>query len=166
MIFDGEQLTELLAPLDLGWRDRTEKELALMADLVPTPKETRRRPRHLGTQGVRGVSRGQGRPTNIDAEAEVFRSFGRRMGGRPRKLSTAIQLVSGLHLSPSQYDKAGTYPYFTGPSDFTNDIRDVGKWTEDPTAIAKQNDTLITVKGSGVGEIWYLCLEAVAMGRR
>ena len=35
MIFDGEQLTELLAPLDLGWRARTEKELALMADLVP-----------------------------------------------------------------------------------------------------------------------------------
>jgi len=35
MIFDGEQLTELLAPLELGWRDRTDKELALMADLVP-----------------------------------------------------------------------------------------------------------------------------------
>jgi len=35
MVFDGEQLTELLAPLDLGWRARTEKELALMTDLVP-----------------------------------------------------------------------------------------------------------------------------------
>jgi len=34
-IFDGEQLTELLAPLDLGWKARTQKELALMADLVP-----------------------------------------------------------------------------------------------------------------------------------
>ena len=39
MIFDGEQLTELLAPLDLGWRARTEKELALMADLVPLLKK-------------------------------------------------------------------------------------------------------------------------------
>ncbi len=39
MIFDGEQLTELLAPLDLGWRDRTDKELALMADLVPLLKK-------------------------------------------------------------------------------------------------------------------------------
>jgi type I restriction enzyme, R subunit len=38
MIFDGEQLTELLAPLDLGWRDRTAKELALMTDLVPLLK--------------------------------------------------------------------------------------------------------------------------------
>ena len=35
MIFDGEQLTDLMAPLDLGWRERRERELALMADLVP-----------------------------------------------------------------------------------------------------------------------------------
>jgi len=35
MIFDGEQLSDLLAPLDLGWKDRTKKELALMEDLVP-----------------------------------------------------------------------------------------------------------------------------------
>ena len=34
-IFDGEQLTELLAPLELGWKARTQKELALMTDLVP-----------------------------------------------------------------------------------------------------------------------------------
>jgi type I restriction enzyme R subunit len=39
MIFDGEQLTTLLAPLDLGWRARTQKELALMADLVPLLKK-------------------------------------------------------------------------------------------------------------------------------
>lgn len=39
MIFDGEQLTELLAPLEPGWRDRTEKELALVADLVPLLKK-------------------------------------------------------------------------------------------------------------------------------
>jgi type I restriction enzyme R subunit len=39
MIFDGEQLTELLEPLDLGWRQRREKELALMADLVPMLKK-------------------------------------------------------------------------------------------------------------------------------
>ena len=34
-IFDGEQLTELMEPLDLGWRDRRDQELALMAALVP-----------------------------------------------------------------------------------------------------------------------------------
>jgi len=35
MIFDGEQLTDLLAPLELSWKARREKELALMADLMP-----------------------------------------------------------------------------------------------------------------------------------
>ena len=49
MIFDGEQLTELLAPLELGWRDRTEKELALMADLVPLLK------RRAGGRDISGL---------------------------------------------------------------------------------------------------------------
>jgi type I restriction enzyme R subunit len=35
MIFDGEQLSDLMAPLDLGWKARTRAELALMADLTP-----------------------------------------------------------------------------------------------------------------------------------
>jgi type I restriction enzyme R subunit len=35
MIFDGEALSNLLAPLDLGWKARTQKELALMEDLIP-----------------------------------------------------------------------------------------------------------------------------------
>ena len=39
MIFDGEQLTDLMAPLDLGWRERREKELALMDALVPILKK-------------------------------------------------------------------------------------------------------------------------------
>ncbi len=34
MIFDGEQLTDLMEPLGLGWRERRERELALMADLI------------------------------------------------------------------------------------------------------------------------------------
>jgi type I restriction enzyme R subunit len=39
MIFDGEQLSDLLAPLELGWKQRTQKELALMDDLVPLLKK-------------------------------------------------------------------------------------------------------------------------------
>ncbi|WP_429076648.1 type I restriction endonuclease subunit R [Aeromonas hydrophila] len=38
-IFDGEQLTELLAPLELGWKARTQKELALMTELLPMLKQ-------------------------------------------------------------------------------------------------------------------------------
>lgn len=35
MIFDGEQLTDLMAPLDLNWKARRVKELDLMSDLMP-----------------------------------------------------------------------------------------------------------------------------------
>ena len=39
VIFDGEQLSDLFAPLELGWKARTQKELALMEDLVPLLKK-------------------------------------------------------------------------------------------------------------------------------
>ena len=35
MIFDGEQLTDLLAPLELSWKQRRTAELALMEELAP-----------------------------------------------------------------------------------------------------------------------------------
>lgn len=82
------------------------------------------------------------------------------------KLSNMVQLISGLHLSPDQYASEGTIPYFTGPSDFTDSIQQISKWTDQPTGLAKANDTLITVKGSGVGDIWYLTLPRVSMGRQ
>jgi type I restriction enzyme R subunit len=39
MIFDGEKLSDLLAPLNLAWRDRAKKEIELMDDLIPLLKK-------------------------------------------------------------------------------------------------------------------------------
>jgi type I restriction enzyme R subunit len=39
MVFDGEQLTELLEPLGLAWKARRDAELALMVELVPLLKK-------------------------------------------------------------------------------------------------------------------------------
>ena len=39
MVFDGEKLSDLFAPLGLPWRERTQKELAFMADLIPLLKK-------------------------------------------------------------------------------------------------------------------------------
>ena len=39
MIFDGDQLSDLLAPQELGWKARTKAELALMEDLIPLLKK-------------------------------------------------------------------------------------------------------------------------------
>jgi type I restriction enzyme R subunit len=39
MIFDADKLSELFEPLDLGWKERTKRELALMEDLTPILKK-------------------------------------------------------------------------------------------------------------------------------
>jgi type I restriction enzyme R subunit len=39
MIFYGEKLSDLLEPLGLAWRERTQKELDLMEDLIPLLKK-------------------------------------------------------------------------------------------------------------------------------
>ncbi len=83
-----------------------------------------------------------------------------------KRLSSEVHLISGMHLLPERYSTTGEVPYFTGPSDFTNDIESVTKWTKHSTNMAVPDDTLITVKGSGVGEVWYSTLQAVALGRQ
>lgn len=48
-VFDGERLTTLMEPLGLGWRERMEKELALMSDLEPLLK------RRAGPREISGL---------------------------------------------------------------------------------------------------------------
>jgi type I restriction enzyme, S subunit len=95
-----------------------------------------------------------------------FPAFRNAPEWKEQNLSAFIDLVSGLHLSPNEYRGTGEVPYFTGPSDFTNDAHSVAKWTEASANTARKHDTLVTVKGSGVGELWYLEMPSVAMGRQ
>ena len=37
-IFDAEKLNDLLAPLQLRWRERADKEVEVMKDLIPILK--------------------------------------------------------------------------------------------------------------------------------
>jgi restriction endonuclease S subunit len=83
-----------------------------------------------------------------------------------KRLSGLIDLISGIHLSPGDYSNSGEVPYFTGPSDFTNDLQAVTKWAKRTANVSQIEDTLITVKGSGVGGIWYSMLPEVALGRQ
>ncbi len=39
MIFDGEKLTDLMEPLELGWKQRSKAEIALMKELAPQLKK-------------------------------------------------------------------------------------------------------------------------------
>ncbi len=83
------------------------------------------------------------------------------------KLAKVIELESGQHLSPTEYNGAGNgVPYFTGPTDFCNNIKEVNKWTQQGKKFAESGDVLITVKGSGVGTLYISSLSKIAIGRQ
>ncbi len=76
-------------------------------------------------------------------------------------------LISGLHLNTEDYNQAGVgIPYFTGPTDYTNEITSITKWTTKKSALANCGDILITVKGSGVGSLHLLELDKISIGRQ
>jgi len=84
-----------------------------------------------------------------------------------KKLGEVAELTSGQHLAPDQYDSDPKgVPYFTGPSDYTNDPSQFTKWTKSSSKIALTDSVLITVKGNGVGKLMYSTIPQVAMGRQ
>lgn len=84
-----------------------------------------------------------------------------------KRLGDGVGLLSGQHLGPDEYaNTAGGDPYFTGPSDFTDDENQLTKWTLVEGKTATEGDVLLTVKGNGVGELTLLKLPKVAMGRQ
>jgi type I restriction enzyme, S subunit len=86
---------------------------------------------------------------------------------RLKKLADVIELESGQHLSPDEYNNEGEgSPYFTGPTDFCSSIEEVTKWTKDAGKYAESGDILITVKGSGVGTLYVTDIKKVAIGRQ
>lgn len=94
-----------------------------------------------------------------------FKEFSNRV--KLTKLNDVIELISGQHLTPEEYQNTeNDAPYFTGPSDYTNDLQFVTKWALKKSKVALKDDVLITVKGSGVGELFYLSLNNVVIGRQ
>jgi len=84
-----------------------------------------------------------------------------------RKLEGDVELISGQHLNPDEYsNRHGKIPYFSGPSDFTNNPKNVGKWGLKIRKVAQRADILFTVKGSGVGTQLFLDLDRVVIGRQ
>ncbi len=83
------------------------------------------------------------------------------------KIGDGYELISGQHLSPNEYgSEEHGVGYFTGPSDFTHNEKEITKWTDKTRNTANKGDILITVKGSGVGMIWLLDIFEIAIGRQ
>ncbi|MDG5853128.1 restriction endonuclease subunit S [Clostridium beijerinckii] len=87
--------------------------------------------------------------------------------GKMKKIKDISELISGQHISSSDYNTDGDgTPYLTGPADFGEISPIITKWTEKPKVIAMKNDILITVKGSGVGKVNILDRDNVCISRQ
>ncbi|MEI8094506.1 MAG: N-6 DNA methylase [Spirochaetales bacterium] len=83
------------------------------------------------------------------------------------KLGEVCDLLSGQHIDTEKYNSEGVgTPYLTGPADFGPTYPLVSKWTTEPKVLANAGDILITVKGSGVGKVNRLNLDATCISRQ
>jgi type I restriction enzyme, S subunit len=83
------------------------------------------------------------------------------------RLGCLIDLVSGQHLTPSEYNEIGIgFSYYTGPADFGEKSPNATRWTVIDRAIAIEGDILLTVKGAGVGKTNVLIEEKAAISRQ
>ena len=105
--------------------------------------------------------------TRVARKAPSLRFSSFKDNWNEEKIGAGIDLVSGRHLLPDEYNNTGDgVAYFTGPSDLTNDIDHLTKWTKIVGNTGVKGDVLLTVKGSGVGTLLHLELDEAALGRQ
>jgi len=84
-----------------------------------------------------------------------------------QKLGAVIELISGQHLIPGEYNKDRKgIPYLTGPADFGPKFPTASRWTETPKVVARRGDVLLTVKGAGVGKTNVVKDDKLAISRQ
>ncbi|MCF7962465.1 MAG: restriction endonuclease subunit S, partial [Pirellula sp.] len=83
------------------------------------------------------------------------------------RLGSLIELISGQHLTPEEYNETGEgHPYLTGPADFGERHPVATRWTHADRALARQDDILITVKGAGIGKSNIVATETAFISRQ
>jgi type I restriction enzyme S subunit len=83
------------------------------------------------------------------------------------RLGELIELISGQHLTPDEYNENGIgHSYYTGPADFGALNPHASRWTTVDRSMAIQGDILLTVKGAGVGKTNVLADEMAAISRQ
>jgi len=86
----------------------------------------------------------------------------------PLKTVTDVaEVISGQHIEAKDYNtERRGIGYLTGPSDFGDLTPLVTKWTEHPKRFAIAGDTLVTVKGSGIGSVNFMQEERLCISRQ
>ena len=71
-------------------------------------------------------------------------------------------LLCGQSPTSAELNTSGKgWPYVTGPEQLHGGQLEINKWTEKPRRLAPDNSIFITVKGAGVGTIFYGCEAAI-----
>lgn len=84
-------------------------------------------------------------------------------------IEDVCDLISGQHLNKSEYTESAapdSIPYLTGPAEFGKTSPCPTRWTTTLRAVAEPGDTLITVKGSGVGKTNFVKSGQIAISRQ
>jgi|SRR6266446_727619 len=83
------------------------------------------------------------------------------------RLGDVCQVIPGRHIIETAHNRlAQGVPYITGPSDFGDIQATPTRWTETPDVMCAPADTLVTVKGAGVGKINLAPSEPACIGRQ
>ncbi|MCX6178856.1 MAG: restriction endonuclease subunit S [Chlorobiales bacterium] len=83
------------------------------------------------------------------------------------RLGELIELISGQHLTPNEYNENGEgIAYYTGPADFGAKNPRSNRSTTIEKAVAIEDDILLTVKGAGVGKTNVLVERKAAISRQ
>ncbi len=83
------------------------------------------------------------------------------------RLGELIELISGQHLTPNEYNENGEgIFYYTGPADFGTKNPKSNRSTTVERAVAIEGDILLTVKGAGVGKTNVVVERKAAISRQ
>jgi type I restriction enzyme S subunit len=93
--------------------------------------------------------------------------YGLPQGWEWVRLGELIELISGQHLTPAEYNENRIgHSYYTGPADFGSINPHASRWTTVDRSMAIRGDILLTVKGAGVGKTNVLAEDMAAISRQ
>ncbi|EBX2656776.1 restriction endonuclease subunit S [Salmonella enterica subsp. enterica serovar Newport] len=139
---------------------QTILQLAVMGKLVPQDpndepaSELLKRIAQEKAQLVKDGKMKKQKPLPPISDAE--KPFELPIGWEWCRLGECINLISGQHLKPDEYEEechGEMLPYITGPAEFGLISPTYSKYTNEKRAIAAKGDILITCKGAGLGKL-------------
>ncbi|EAA2343993.1 restriction endonuclease subunit S [Salmonella enterica subsp. enterica serovar Montevideo] len=139
---------------------QTILQLAVMGKLVPqdpNDEPASELLKHIAQEKAQLVKDGKMKKQKpLPPISDEEKPFELPIGWEWCRLGECINLISGQHLKPDEYEEechGEMLPYITGPAEFGLISPTYSKYTNEKRAIAAKGDILITCKGAGLGKL-------------